>query len=240
MRLIPLLCVLLGAMAHAEDRVAAARRARQEGLVQALSAAGVPWPPEELYVRAFKLEREVEVWAGARGRPLVRVKVYPVCAASGELGPKRREGDLQVPEGFYLLDSFNPYSSFHLSMRVSYPNAADRRLSDARRPGGNIAIHGSCASIGCIAIEDGPIEELYLLAWEARRRMGREVPIHIFPSRLSEQGLAALEQHPHATPERVAFWRSLQPGYLLFEQSRRPPRVSVDPRSGAYKVRVGR
>jgi hypothetical protein len=163
MRLIPLvLCVLLGGVAHAEDRVAAARRARQEALAQSLSAAGVAWPPEELYVRAFKLEREVEVWAGARGKPLVRVKVYPVCAASGELGPKRQEGDLQVPEGFYLLDSFNPLSSFHLSMRVSYPNDSDRKLSDPRRPGGNIAIHGNCVSMGCIAIEDGPIEELAL------------------------------------------------------------------------------
>jgi len=191
-------------------------------------------------VRAFKQERELEVWAGAAGRPLVKVRTYPFCAASGELGPKRREGDLQVPEGFYVIDLLNPWSQFHLSLRVSYPNAADRKLGDARRPGSNIFIHGGCASIGCIAIEDEPIEELYLMVLEARRKMGRGVPVHIFPSRLDVAGLTVLERHPEATPSRVAFWRGLQPGYTFFEETRRPPRVKVDGKTGEYRVSAGR
>ena len=222
--------------AHAEDRVAAARQSKAKVLTQLFAAAGVAYPPEELYLRAFKHERELEVWAGARGKPLTKVKTYPFCAASGELGPKRQQGDLQVPEGFYTIDLFNPRSDFHLSMRVSYPNESDRILG--RRPlGGAIMVHGNCVSIGCIAIEDGPIEELYLMVLDARARMKRDVPIHIFPRRLDAEGLAALEQHPRATPQRVSFWRGLEPGWRLFEETHRPPRASVDPKTGAYRVR---
>src|SRR4051812_28702290 len=183
-----LVLMLVASAARAEDRVAAAERAREGVLAQSLAAAGVAWPPEELYLRAFKHERELEVWAGARGKQLTKVKTYPFCAASGELGPKRQEGDLQVPEGFYTIDLFNPTSTFHLSMRVSYPNESDRILG--RRPlGGAIMVHGNCVSIGCIAIQDDPIEELYVMTLDARAKMGRQVPIHIFPRRLDAAGL---------------------------------------------------
>lgn len=225
--------------AQAEDRVQAARRGRLPAVVQTFTDAGVAWPPGELYLRAFKAERQLEVWAGAKGRPLTKVKTFPFCAASGELGPKRQQGDLQVPEGFYTIDVFNPWSQYHLSMRVSYPNALDR-LQGHRRPGGDIYIHGDCVSIGCIAIQDGPIEELYLMVSEARARMGRDVPVHIFPRRLDTAGLAALAAEPRATPELLAFWRGLQPGWRLFEESRRPPRVTVDARTRAYVVRPGK
>ena len=235
-----LLCLLAALPAGAEDKkVEAVRRAREPEVAKLFKKAGVSWPPEELYVRAFKEERVLEVWAGARGERLRKVKTFPFCAASGEVGPKRREGDEQVPEGFYTLDQFNPRSQFHLSMRVSYPNEADRRLGE-RPLGGAIYVHGNCMSIGCIAIQDGPIEELYLMVLAARGKMKRDVPIHIFPRRLDARGLAALEQHPRATPQRVTFWRGLEPGWRLFEETRRPPRVSVDTKTGAYTVRPGR
>jgi murein L,D-transpeptidase YafK len=238
-RLLFLLGLVVALPGQGKDRVEAARRAREHVVAETFAAAGVSWPPGELYVRAFKQERELEVWAGEKGRPLRKVKTFPFCAASGDVGPKRREGDGQVPEGFYTLDQFNPRSQFHLSLRVSYPNDADRRLGE-RPLGGAIYVHGDCASIGCIAIEDGPIEELYLMVLEARARMKRDVPIHIFPRRLDAEGLAALEKHPRATPRRVAFWRGLEPGWRFFEETRRPPRVSVDPRTGAYTVQPGR
>lgn len=236
---IPLACLLLLACAlpaHAKDRVAAARQSKASVLTQLFAAAGVAYPPEELYLRAFKHERELEVWAGARGQPLKKVKTYPFCAASGELGPKRREGDLQVPEGFYTIDLFNPVSAFHLSMRVSYPNESDRLLG--QRPlGGAIMVHGNCVSIGCIAIEDDPIEELYVLTQDSRAKMGRNVPIHIFPRRLDAAGLAELEKLPQATEVLKTFWRGLEPGWRLFEETQRPPQVSVDPKTGAYRIR---
>ncbi|RKH47062.1 L,D-transpeptidase family protein [Corallococcus llansteffanensis] len=236
MKVLPLWGVLFASLcAHAEDRVAGARAHQTAELVRSFKEAGLSWPPEELYLRAFKVERELEVWAGPRGKPLVKVRTYPICAASGDVGPKRAMGDEQVPEGFYTVDLFNPKSNFHLSMRVSYPNALDRKLG-AAKPGGDIYIHGNCVSIGCLAIEDGPIEALYVMVSEARARMGRDVPVHIFPRRLDAAGLAALESLPGVTDSRKDFWRGLEPGYRWFEAQRRPPRVKVNAAATAYVV----
>ncbi|MBL8952584.1 MAG: L,D-transpeptidase family protein [Myxococcaceae bacterium] len=202
----------------AADRVATARTERTEDVKALWSAAGLKAAPAELYLRAFKKERQLEVWAGAKGQAMVLLKTYPFCAASGELGPKRREGDLQVPEGFYEVSQFNPTSTWHLSIKVSYPNASDRVLSDRDRPGGLIYLHGGCASIGCIAIGDREIEEVYLLATDARVR-----PIHfdIFPSRACDES---------------DFSKMLAPGLSAFEKTKRPPRVKVDAKTGAYQV----
>jgi murein L,D-transpeptidase YafK len=231
--------LLFALPASAKDRVAAARQNRAREVTEIFTSAGVEYPPPELYLRAFKHERELEVWAGAAGKPLKKVKTYPFCAASGELGPKRQEGDLQVPEGFYTIDLFNPTSAYHLSIRVSYPNESDRILG--RRPlGGAIMVHGNCVSIGCIAIQDGPIEELYLMTLDAKKRMGRNVPIHIFPRRLDAEGLAALEKTAGEDTGLSSFWKGLEPGYRLFEETKRPPRVSVDMKTGAYRVRSGK
>ena len=233
------LAFLYAPPASAKDRVAAARQSRSRDVSEIFTAAGVPYPPPELYLRAFKHERQLEVWAGEAGKPLKKVKTYPFCAASGELGPKRQEGDLQVPEGFYTIDLFNPTSAFHLSMRVSYPNDSDRVLG--RRPlGGAIMVHGNCVSIGCIAIQDGPIEELYLMTLDAKRRMGRNVPIHIFPRQLNAEGLAELEKTAGPNAALLTFWKGLEPGYSLFEETKRPPRVSVDTKTGAYRVKAGK
>ncbi|MBJ6763003.1 L,D-transpeptidase family protein [Myxococcaceae bacterium JPH2] len=225
-------------VALAEDRVASARQRQLPAVRQAFAEAGVAWPPGELYLRALKAERQLEVWAGPKGKPLQRVKTFPFCAASGELGPKREEGDLQVPEGFYTIDLFNPRSQFHLSMRVSYPNALDR-LVGRPRLGGNIFVHGDCVSIGCIAIQDAPIEALYVMVTEARAHMGKDVPIHVFPRQLDAAGMDALSRLPDVTPEQQAFWRSLQPAWTLFEQTHRPPATSVDTRARRYIVRRG-
>ncbi|ATB47500.1 L,D-transpeptidase family protein [Corallococcus macrosporus] len=232
---------LLAPASHAADRVAAARKAREKQVAALFSKAGVAWPPEQLYLRAFKHERELEVWAGTRAGPLVKVRTYPFCAASGELGPKRRQGDLQVPEGFYTIDLFNPMSSYHLSMRVSYPNAADRFHQVAGVSlGGDIYVHGDCVSIGCIAIEDGPIEELYLMTLDTRAKTRRDVPIHIFPRRLDAAGMAALAERLAPDAPLAAFWQSLQPAYLQFEETRRVPATSVDRKTGRYLVKPAR
>jgi murein L,D-transpeptidase YafK len=237
--LLALLWLFTALAAHGEEpRVAAARKARAPGVAALFKAAGVAFPPEQLYLRGFKHERQLEVWAGPKAGPLVKVKTYPFCAASGELGPKRRQGDLQVPEGFYTLDLFNPRSNYHLSMRVSYPNEADQRHKvPGVSLGGDIFIHGDCVSIGCIAIEDGPIEELYLMALDTRARTKRNAPIHIFPRRLDDAGLAELGKGRPTEDPLMAFWRSLRPAYTQFEETRRIPSTSVNPRTGAYVVK---
>ncbi|HEY8375900.1 MAG TPA: hypothetical protein VIK91_05390 [Nannocystis sp.] len=200
--------------------------------------AGAAWPPRALFIRAFKVERVTELWAAAAhpGDPHVLVKTFPTCRQSGVLGPKRREGDLQVPEGFYKVSVFNPSSKYHLSLGVSYPNAADRFHSKGQPPGSAIMIHGKCVTIGCIPIQDGPIEELYLAAVLARDAGQADIPIHIFPCRLDDptcqQRLAA---EAATRPELAEFWDGLIPGYLAFLQTGTPPRV-VAKRDGTYHM----
>lgn len=126
---------------------------------------GIPWPPAKLTLVALKRERLLEVWgAGTSGR-YRRLATYKVLAASGGPGPKRREGDRQVPEGFYRLTELNPNSLFHLSIRVDYPNDDDIRNAKVKREemGGDIYIHGNRVSIGCLALGDRAIEELFPL-----------------------------------------------------------------------------
>lgn len=139
----------------------------RQRLEPAFVAAQVNYPPSEFTLIGLKGEKSLELWApDKQGRPRL-IKTYPILAASGRPGPKLREGDLQVPEGIYAIESLNPNSRFHLSLRVNYPNAEDRRRAreDARTQlGGDIMIHGSDASIGCLAMGDPASEELFVLA----------------------------------------------------------------------------
>lgn len=139
----------------------------------ALEAAGVPSRPARLWLVALKDERRLELWAESPARERVRVRSWPILAASGTAGPKLRQGDLQVPEGIYRIDRLNPNSAYHLSLGLDYPNASDRARAarDGRtRLGGDIFIHGKDVSIGCLAIGDPAIEELFWLAATAGRR----------------------------------------------------------------------
>jgi hypothetical protein len=132
-----------------------------------VSAAGSTYPPVKLVLLALKQERRLEVYVGDAGGHAKFLRSYPILAASGTLGPKLREGDLQVPEGVYAIELLNPNSRFHLSLRVNYPNQFDRQQAAAEgrtRLGGDIMIHGSNQSIGCIAIGDQAIEDLFVLA----------------------------------------------------------------------------
>lgn len=236
-----LLTSLLGHDLDAIDRasrVVAARQQRGAQVKQLFADKGVPYPAPAVFVRIFKREDQLELWAGKRGEPLILIKSYPVCAKSGELGPKRRLGDLQVPEGFYRISQFNPVSNFHLSLRVSYPNGSDTVLSDRKHPGGDIFIHGSCVTIGCVPIEDGPIEELFIALLDSQRAGNRELPVHIFPTRLDDDGMAFLQKEASATGQHLEFWKNLRPGYDAFERTHQVPRVSVDRKSGAYRVEV--
>jgi hypothetical protein len=129
-------------------------------------AKKIAWPPARLTILAFKRERRMEVWGANASGPFAMLKSYTILAASGGMGPKRREGDLQVPEGFYRLPELNPRSSYHLSIRVDYPNGDDIAHAAVARGdmGGDIYIHGSDVSIGCMALGDRAIEEVFLMA----------------------------------------------------------------------------
>jgi hypothetical protein len=160
----PYYAALVGHRTHVEVLAELAPRYRS-GLEATLESFGISYPPERLTLVGLKQEKMLEVWASDRSDWKL-VRTYPVLAASGDLGPKLREGDLQVPEGVYRLTELNPRSSYHLSVRVDYPNSLDRAVAqrDGRTNlGGDIFIHGKAVSVGCVAIGDAAIEELYLI-----------------------------------------------------------------------------
>ena len=224
-----LLLLTLVSTATLADKVKDIRAKRSADVKALVEKVGLTYPVDEVYLRGFKKERTLELWASKSGQPMVLVKSWPFCAASGALGPKRAEGDKQVPEGLYEVPEFNPTSDYHLSMKVSYPNASDRLRSDAKRPGGLIYLHGNCASIGCIAIEDEPIEEVYLITIDAKRR---PIRFDIFPTRLTKEGLEGLKD-----PANADFWKELAPAYMAFEANRRPAGFTVSKKTGAYVLK---
>lgn len=160
-------------------------------------SAGVSYPPRRLALLVFKRERRVAVWAKSADREQWRfLHAYPVLAASGKAGPKLREGDYQVPEGLYRIEWLNPNSSYHVSMKVNYPNAFDRQMAQQDRRtnlGGDIFIHGKALSIGCVAIGDRAIEELFTLVADS----GHErVQVIIAPNDLRVAGAVLSDGSP--------------------------------------------
>lgn len=219
--------------APAEDRVANARSLREKKLRALCTDHNLAYPPAELFFRAMKQERLLEVWAGENERPLQLLATYPLTAFSGKLGPKRREGDLQIPEGVYHIDRFNPRSSYHLSMGLNYPNTSDRRFADSEKPGSDIFIHGRASSVGCLAIGDEAIEEVYVLASDVSNGTRRKIPVHIFPARMDDLTWAPGDV---SNLELLAFWENLRPIYTRFEHTRRVPEITVDD-EGHYRLR---
>jgi murein L,D-transpeptidase YafK len=214
-------------------RLRLAEKRHSEEIRARLQEIGVAWPPSRAFIRVFKYERSLELWVADRKGPFALFREYPVCAASGVLGPKRRQGDLQVPEGYYKVTVFNPYSRYHLSLSINYPNASDRRLGLRSNLGGSILIHGKCVSIGCISVLDDEIEEIYLVSEAAAAKRGG-ISVHIFPTRLDEPAMATLSFLYGDRPDLVVFWRSLVPGYRGFEETRTVPVVTLG-RDGYYR-----
>jgi murein L,D-transpeptidase YafK len=145
-------------------RPSIAMQKKLDTLQKQFAAQGLKWPAKYMYIRSFKYDAQMEVWvSNSRKEPFKLFKTYRVCALAGSLGPKRVQGDYQVPEGFYYINEFNPNSNYYLSLGLNYPNPSDRILGDPAKPGGDIYIHGSCVTVGCIPINDQQIEELYIL-----------------------------------------------------------------------------
>jgi murein L,D-transpeptidase YafK len=234
-----LLLVLAAVAAQAQaPKESPRQRPGLEDEVKALcQRMGAAWPPVDLFFRAFKHEAVLEVWAGGKGGDrYVLLNTYPVLATSGGPGPKRREGDKQVPEGFYRVEYLNPASRFHLSLKLDYPNASDLVRSDPEHPGFDIFIHGGGCSIGCLPIGDPGVEEVFLLATKVSEA-GRPIPVHVFPARMAgEEWRAFWSKETAGKPDLAAFWEELQPGYDAFESSGRPPEIEVEP-GGRYRVK---
>ena len=170
------------------------------------------------YLRLFKEEKLLEVWMERNGGFELAL-TYPICAWSGQLGPKLKEGDGQSPEGFYLVsrNQLNPHSHYYLALNTGFPNAFDKA---AGRTGSALMIHGACASIGCYAMTDAGIDDIYAIIDQALSSGQQAVPVHIFPFRMTEQRLAAAAAGPWA-----GFWQNLAEGDGLFKPGGQPPQA---------------
>ena len=185
---------------------------------------------DPVFIRVFKADMTLELWM-KRGDGFALFASYPVCYWSGRLGPKLQTGDRQAPEGFYTVSKgqLNPNSRWHRSFDLGFPNLFDRAQG---RSGAYLMVHGGCSSVGCYAMTNGVVTELWALLTAALDAGQERFAVHVFPFRPTGARLGAYRDHRWA-----AFWQELKPGYDLFEASRIPPEISVC--RGQYAVRPG-
>lgn len=190
------------------------------GTVKALATLDTS-PAAPMLVRIFKQSAELEVWKPASNGDYRLFKTYAICKWSGELGPKIKEGDHQSPEGFYRVTPgmMNPKSGYYLSFNTGFPNKYDRAHG---RSGTNLMVHGDCKSVGCYAMTDDQIREIYALARESFAGGNPSFQLELYPFRLTEENLEKQSSSPH-----VEFWRNLKEGFDEFERTRRPATVDV-------------
>jgi murein L,D-transpeptidase YafK len=215
-------------------RVKTAFAEKEKTIAANLRQNGLTSDSVHILILAFKAEKQLEIFAKKKTESTYKkVAVYEICCSSGKLGPKRREGDGQVPEGFYRIDRFNPFSNFYLSLGINYPNQSDRKKSKAKRLGGDIFIHGSCVTIGCLPMTDDKIKEIYLYAVYARNNGQTNIPVYIFPFRMTDTNFETYKQKYSQNPELIAFWANLKTGFDKFEKEKKALRFSVD-KNGGY------
>ena len=217
--------ILVGHMVRTEwrgDRTITTQQAfDRTQFLRDLSTAGLALG-DHAHVRIYKREHKLELWMKrATDSGYAMFRDYDICTFSGELGPKLKEGDRQSPEGFYRvgLKQLNPNSRHHLSFNLGFPNAFDRQLG---RTGSALMVHGGCSSIGCYAITDASVDEVYAVVEAALNRGQDAVDVHVFPFRMTASALAE-----EGGSTWAPFWRNLKAGYDLFETEGLPPRVGA-------------
>lgn len=200
-------------------RVSQAWLKYSDSLQKEFTRKGFSYPAKDVFLRIFKGQNEMELWARNTDTAEYRlVKTYRICALSGILGPKRTEGDRQVPEGYYFIEDFNPKSDFHLSLLLNYPNYSDMLEGDKKKPGGDIYIHGGCVTVGCMPMTDPVIQELYVICMNAKMNGETYIPVHIYPTRFDKVGLNFLGKSYGDDATKQAFWVNLKNGYDYFER----------------------
>lgn len=190
-------------------------------LIAELASAGFALG-DDVHVRIYKDERVLEIWMRDRTGDAYRLfKTFDICTYSGGPGPKLKEGDRQAPEGFYRVgfSQLNPNSRHHLAFNLAFPNQYDRSLG---RTGSDLMVHGGCSSVGCYAMTDAGIDQIYAMVEAALGAGQGEVDVHIFPFRMTDETMAERAASPWAE-----YWRNLKEGFDLFEQSRVPPLVGA-------------
>jgi murein L,D-transpeptidase YafK len=178
-------------------------------------------PSSPTLIRTYKKEAELEIWKMKSSGEYALLKTYPMCRWSGQLGPKKREGDMQVPEGFYTIapGQMNPNSHYYLSFNVGYPNAYDRAYG---RSGGNVMVHGVCSSAGCFSMTDEQVADIYAIARDSFAGGQREIQLQSYPFHMTAENLAKFRLDPN-----VEFWKNLKTGSDHFEVTKAEPSVMV-------------
>ncbi len=205
---------------------------KQDMLQKQFEEMGLVWPAKYIYIRSFKYDGQLEVWVKNDRRDQFKLfKSYKVCAMAGTLGPKRMQGDFQVPEGFYYISEFNPNSNYYLSLGINYPNQSDKLLADPLHPGGDIYIHGNCVTVGCIPVNDQQMEEIYILAAHAKSLGQDYIPVHIFPIQYGNKKAVDYLKNLTKTDARLAaFSENLEKVYDHFEVTHQLPIIMTDSR----------
>ena len=210
----------------AYTRVREAYANKEKIIIKTLAEHSISRDKLRIYLRAFKTEKKVELWAkNSTDSVFVLIKEFPICEISGSIGPKRRSRDLQVPEGFYYISDLNPYSKYYLSMQINYPNASDSIRGVRGHLGNLIFIHGGCESSGCIAMTDERIKELFVYCIEAYNSGQDEIEITIFPAKLSDSVYSGLISRYSKDKDNTSLWSDLKKSYDLFERYKSPPTV---------------
>jgi murein L,D-transpeptidase YafK len=208
---------------------------REAKILKTLQENGLKKNQFRILLMASKQDAKLRLYAGelSGNKPMKLIQTFSICASSGSPGPKTMQGDEQVPEGFYHISRFNPLSQYHLALEVSYPNEADKARNKNQNPGGDIMIHGSCVTIGCLPMRDEGIEEIYLYAVKARNNGQIKIPVYLFPAWPDGASFTELLQKNKDNPSLISFWNNLARGYRLFESEKRPLQFSVTS-TGAY------
>ena len=205
------------------------QKALKEPLSKRFKTTKSKWG-DKVYIRIFKKERQLEIWIKAKtAHKFKLLKVYKICNYSGKLGPKLKEGDGQAPEGFYKVykKSLNPHSSYHLSFNLGFPNRYDRAH---KRTGSYLMVHGECASIGCYAMGNKNIEQIYKFVKSALFKKQPFIQVAIYPFRMSKENLLK-----HKSNRSHKYWINLKEGYDIFLKNKIPPKVYVKNKKYKFK-----
>jgi murein L,D-transpeptidase YafK len=217
-------------------RVREAYATKEKVVAKTLAGQGISRDSLQIYLRAFKTEKKIELWAKNTCDPAFTfIREFPICEISGTVGPKRRSNDLQVPEGFYHISELNPYSRYFLSMKINYPNASDSIRGVRGHLGNLIYIHGNCESSGCIAITDERIKELFVYCIEAYNSGQQKIDMTIFPAQLNDANYARLIKEYSKSKDKISLWADLKKSYDFFNQRKVPPIVKFLP-DGTHEV----
>lgn len=211
------------------ERVKTAYKEKEKAVTETLKSNGINSDELNILLVSYKDELELDIYAKKKTElTYKKILSYSVCQSSGKLGPKRQQGDSQVPEGFYHIDRFNPTSNFYLSLGVNYPNQSDKKKSTAKNLGGDIFIHGSCVTIGCMPMTDDKIKEIYVYAIQARNNGQSKIPVYIFPFKMTDQNMKTFRDKYKSNEALVKFWDNLKTGYDKFESEKKELKISVD------------